>query len=133
MNFKGQYLTHDEYQDLGGLLKEVPFNLLEYDARKMIDERTFGRLINIATKEIPFDVKVCIYEMIEVKEGYQSLKTQNKAIASESTDGYNVTYRKQETSDIEAENKELMNIIESNLSNVVINNIPVLYLGVDQC
>jgi hypothetical protein len=133
MNFKGQYLTHDEYQDLGGLLEEVPFNLLEYDARKMIDERTSGRLINIEKKEILFDVKVCIYKMIEVKENYQSLKTQNKDIASENTDGYSISYKKLEKADLEAENKELMDIIESYLSNVLINGIPILYLGVDKC
>lgn len=131
MNFKGQYLIHDEYVDLGGTLKEVPFNLLEYDVRKMIDERTFGRLININRKELPQDVKVCVFKMIEIKEKYQSLKSQNKAIVSENIDGYSVTYRKQEESDIKAENRELQDVMKSYLSNVIINNIPILYLGVE--
>ena len=130
MNFKGQYLIHDEYLDLGGTLKEVPFNLLEYDVRKMIDERTFGRLIGINWKELPQDVRFCVFKMVEIKERYQTLKSQNKAVASESTDGYSVSYRKQETSDIEAENKELKNVMESYLANVKIDKVPVLYLGV---
>lgn len=71
--------------------------------------------------------------MIEVKENYQSLKTQNKDIASENTDGYSISYKKLEKADLEAENKELMDIIESYLSNVLINGIPILYLGVDKC
>ena len=45
MEFKGQYLTYQEYKALGGTLDEMPFNLLEFNARKKIDERTFGRLI----------------------------------------------------------------------------------------
>lgn len=130
MNFKGQYLNYDEYLDLGGTLKEVPFNLLEYEVRKLIDEKTFGRLIGINRKELPQEVKLCVFRMVEIKEKYQTLKSQNKAIASESTDGYSVTYRKQETSDIEIENKELKDIIRSYLINVIINDVPIIYLGV---
>lgn len=128
MNFKGQYLTYSEYKILKGTLEEVPFNLLEYDVRKMIDERTFGRLIGI--KNIPYEVKMCTFKMLEIKEKYQTLKTQNKTIASENTDGYSVTYRKLEKADIEVENKELQDIIKSYLANVKIDNVPILYLGV---
>ena len=46
MEFKGQYLTYEEYLSLGGTLDQTPFNLLEYNARKKIDERTFGRLVD---------------------------------------------------------------------------------------
>lgn len=129
MEFKGQYLTYDEYSDLDGTLDKVPFDLLEYNARKMIDERTFGRLMNV--KEIPIDVKMCIFNMIEIKNRYLSLKSQNKAIASENTDGYSISYRKQEVSDIEAENKELSDVMKNYLANVVVNDVPILYLGVE--
>ena len=44
MEFKNQYLTYLEYKNLGGTLGEMPFNLLEFKARKIIDERTLGRL-----------------------------------------------------------------------------------------
>ena len=33
MEFKGQYLTYQEFKALGGTLDEMPFNLLEYNAR----------------------------------------------------------------------------------------------------
>ena len=29
MEFKGQYLTYNEYKSLGGNLNQTPFNLLE--------------------------------------------------------------------------------------------------------
>ena len=132
MDFKGQYLNYTEYKELGGtLVDQVPFNLLEYDVRKMIDKRTKGRLIN--EKTIPFDVKMCVFEMIETSNKYKPLETQNKTIASENTDGYSISYRKLETSDVETKTRELESIMRSYLSNVVVNNTPVLYLGVDKC
>lgn len=131
MEFKGQYLLYSEYKALGGTLTEVPFNLLEYDVRKMIDERTLDRLKGYGSEL--YDVKLCTFKMVGIKEKYQTLKAQNKAVASENIDGYSVTYRKQEMSDIEVENKELMDIMESYLANVIVNGIPVLYLGVGLC
>ena len=66
MTFEGQYLEYTEYKNLGGTLKETPFNLLEYNARKRIDEKTFGRLINLTN--IPQEVKLCVFELINVLE-----------------------------------------------------------------
>ena len=131
MEFKGQYLIHDDYKALGGTLDLVPFNLLEYDVRKIIDERTQSRLVGI--ENVPDDVKMCVFKMLEIKNRYQALKTQDKTIASESTDGYSTTYRKQEESDIEMENKELNEVMESYLTNVIVNGVPVLWLGVGKC
>ena len=38
MTFEGQYLTYAEYTELGGsAIGEMPFNLLEFEARKKID------------------------------------------------------------------------------------------------
>ena len=59
MEFKGQYLTYQEFKALGGTLDEMPFNLLEYNARKKIDERTFGRLVDKGQEYK--EVKLCIY------------------------------------------------------------------------
>ena len=131
MDFKGQYLQHEEYKALGGTLDLVPFNLLEYDVRKIIDKRTQRRLVGI--ENIPEDVKMCVFKMLKVKQRYQALKTQDKTIASENTDGYSVSYRKQEKSDIEMENKELNEVMESYLTNVIVNGVPVLWLGVGKC
>ena len=129
MEFKGQYLTYQEYLALGGTLDEMPFNLLEYNARKKIDERTFGRLVDKGQEYQ--DVKLCVYDMITTLNSYSSYDTQNKAISSESTDGYSVSYGTPQKSITEAKNSELEDIMNSYLANIVIDNIPVLYRGAD--
>ena len=129
MEFKGQYLTYQEYLALGGTLDEMPFNLLEYNARKKIDERTFGRLVD---REQEYqDVKLCVYDMITTLNSYSSYDTQNKAISSESTDGYSISYGTPQKSITEAKDSELEDIMNSYLANIVIDNVPVLYRGAD--
>ena len=128
MSFEGQYLEYNEYKNLGGTLDQAPFNLLEYNARKKIDERTFGRLIDVET--IPQEVKLCIYELINVLESYSDYASENKGISSENTDGYSISYQTPQKSIIEAKNSELDDIINTYLSNTIIDNIPVLYRGV---
>ena len=129
MEFKGQYLTYQEYLALGGTLDEMPFNLLEYNARMEIDKRTFGRLVDKGQDYQ--DVKLCVYNMITTLNSYSSYDTQNKAISSESTDGYSISYGTPQKSITEAKNSELEDIINSYLANVVIDNVPVLYRGAD--
>ena len=129
MEFKGQYLTYQEYLALGGTLDEMPFNLLEYNARKKIDERTFERLVDKGQEYQ--DVKLCIYDMITTLNSYSSYDTQNKAISSESTDGYSISYGTPQKSITEAKNSELEDIMNSYLANIVIDNVPVLYRGAD--
>ena len=129
MEFKGQYLTYQEYQLLGGTLEEMPFNLLEFDARKRIDKRTFGRLVD---REQEYqDVKLCVYDMITTLNSYSSYDTQNKAISSESTDGYSISYGTPQKSITEAKNSELEDIIDTYLSNLIVDDVPVLYRGAD--
>ena len=129
MEFKGQYLTYQEYLALGGTLDEMPFNLLEYNARKKIDERTFGRLVDKGQEYQ--DVKLCVFNMITILNSYSSYDTQNKAISSESTDGYSISYGTPQKSVTEAKNSELEDIMNSYLANIVIDNVPVLYRGAD--
>ena len=129
MEFKGQYLTYQEYLALGGTLDEMPFNLLEYNARKKIDERTFGRLVDKGQEYK--EVKLCVYNMIITLNSYSSYDTQNKAISSESTDGYSISYGTPQKSVVEAKNGELEDIMNSYLANIVIDNVPVLYRGAD--
>lgn len=129
MEFKGQYLTYQEYLALGGTLDEMPFKLLEYNARKKIDERTFGRLVDKGQEYQ--EVKLCVYNMITTLNSYSSYDTQNKAISSESTDGYSISYGTPQKSTTEAKNSELEDVINSYLANVVIDNVPVLYRGAD--
>lgn len=129
MEFKGQYLTYQEYLALGGTLDEMPFNLLEFNARKKIDERTFGRLVDKGQEYK--EVKLCIYNMIITLNSYSSYDTQNKAISSESTDGYSVSYGTPQKSTTEAKNSELESIIDTYLSNLILDDVPVLYRGAD--
>ena len=129
MEFKGQYLTYQEYLALGGTLEEMPFNLLEFNARKKIDERTFGRLADKGQEYK--EVKLCIYNMITTLNSYSSYDTQNKAISSENTDGYSISYGTPQKSVTEAKNSELEDVIDAYLSNLIVDDVPVLYRGAD--
>ena len=129
MEFKGQYLTYQEYQLLGGTLEEMPFNLLEFNARKKIDERTFRKLVD--KRQEYKEVKLCIYNMIITLNSYSSYDTQNKAISSESTDGYSISYGTPQKSITEAKNSELEDVIDTYLSNLIVDDVPVLYRGAD--
>ena len=129
MEFEGQYLTYQEYKALGGTLDEMPFNLLEFNARKKIDERTFGRLINKGQEYK--EVKLCVYNMITTLNSYSSYDTQNKAISSESTDGYSISYGTPQKSTTEAKNSELEDVIDTYLSNLIVDDVRVLYRGAD--
>ena len=129
MEFKEQYLTYQEYLALDGTLDEMPFNLLEFDARKRIDKRTFGRLVDKGQEYQ--EVKLCVYNMITILNSYSSYDTQNKAISSESIDGYSISYGTPQKSTTEAKNSELENVMNSYLANVIIDNVPVLYRGAD--
>lgn len=129
MEFEGQYLTYQEYKTLGGTLDEMPFNLLEFNARMKIDERTFGRLVDKGQKYQ--EVKLCVYNMITTLNSYSSYDTQNKAISSESTDGYSISYGTPQKSTTEAKNSELEDVIDTYLSNLIVNDVFVLYRGAD--
>ena len=129
MEFEGQYLTYQEYLALGGTLDEMPFNLLEFNARKKIDERTFGRLADKGQEYK--EVKLCVYNMITTLNSYSSYDTQNKAISSESTDGYSISYGTPQKSTTEAKNSELEDVIDTYLSNLIVDDVSVLYRGAD--
>ena len=129
MEFEGQYLTYQEFKALGGTLDEMPFNLLEYNARMKINERTFGRLVDKGQEYQ--EVKLCVYNMITTLNSYSSYDTQNKAISSESTDGYSISYGTPQKSTTEAKNSELEDIIDTYLSNLIVNDVSVLYRGAD--
>jgi hypothetical protein len=131
MTFEGQYLTYAEYQSLGGsAIGEMPFNLLEFEARNQIDLRTHNRLVNETT--IPQKVKICDFHLIEKIKGYiDATNSIGGNIASENTDGYLVSYI---TADkikdlIVSKNAELEDIIMSDLYGVVVNNEHIIYNG----
>lgn len=122
MEFEGQYLTYDEYKALGGLLDQTPFNLLEFEARKEVDKYTFNRLVNLKTQNQ--EVKLCIYALIEQ---INSNKANLNGVASESTDGYSISYTSQNNSEI---SQKTRNIIETYLINCKLSDgTPYLYRG----
>lgn len=132
MEFNGQYLTYEEYKALGGTLDLTPFNLLEYEARRKIDIRTQNRLVG---QDIPQEVKLCEYAMINSISNYLSTTSNvaNKSnVASESTDGYSVSYltSAQISEVVKSKNAELEDIIRSYLLGVIVNDEHILYVGV---
>lgn len=131
--FEGQYLTYEEYQELEGTLDETSFNLLEFASRKEIDKNTQCRLKNIDSADIPNEVKLCIYNMINCINKYN--ETTEKAggnIESENIDGYSVKYVtiSQVNEIIKNKEVELQDIINSQLFGVIVNGEHLLYLGV---
>ena len=64
-------------------------------------------------------------------QGYESDTIRNKAISSESIDGYSVTYGKATTDSIKAMESEIKSIIQTYLSQCKLeDNTPYLYRGV---
>ena len=121
MNFGVQYLTYEEYLELGGDLNIMPFNLIEYECRKDIDDHTYGRLKNF--EEQPMDVKLCLYALINEKIEYNT--TRGKS--SESVGSYSVTYDKPDTTE---EKQKKARIIEKYLGECKLEDgTPYLYKG----
>ena len=134
MTFEGQYLTKQEYLDLGGsAIEDMPFNLLEFEARRRIDNETFNRLVG--GNDIPQEVKICEYELINTIKGYigdNNTNATNGNVASESTDGYSISYiTSDKISDVvKSRETELTNIIRTYLLGIIYNNEHLLYCGV---
>ena len=129
MEFNNQYLTYEEYKSLGGTLGEMPFNILELKARQVINERTQNRLKNI--EEMPQEVKICVYDLINTMNKYNlSNNSTSSNVSSENTDGYSVTY-KSGTELTEEQKKQYDDVMETDLYGVIVDNTPILYLGVN--
>ena len=130
MTIEGQYLTYAEFQALGGsAIGETPFKILEFEARKEIDKYTYGRLKNLSSQTN--EVKLCDYNLINTLQGYDADKTRNKAISSESTDGYSVSYGNGGKDSMVAKESEVKNIIYTYLCECKLDDgTPYLYRGV---
>ena len=129
MEFNNQYLTYEDYKSLGGTLDEMPFNILELKARQIINERTQNRLKNV--EKIPQEVKICVYDLIQIINKYNNSKNSTSSnISSENTDGYSVTY-KSGTELTEEQKKQYDDVMETDLYGVIVDNTPILYLGVN--
>ena len=134
MTFEGQYLTYAEYQTLGGsAIGDMPFNLLEFEARRQIDIRTFNRLKD--SEGIPQEVKLCEYALINGLQDFAnntSNVSSNGNVASENTDGYSISYI---TADkiseiVKSKQNEIDDIIRTYLLGVIVNGEHIMYCGV---
>ena len=85
MEISGQYLTFAEYKVLGGTLNQMPFELLEFNARQIVDKYTFGRLKDLETQNK--EVKVCVFNLIGKIDSFNQIIVQYKGGASETIDG----------------------------------------------
>lgn len=128
MEFSEGYLTYEEYKALGGTLDLMPFNILEFEARRKIDNKTQNRLKNI--ENIPQEVKLCEYELINRLYGYASQESGN--VTSESTDGYSVSYVTVADLDkvVVSRNTEINDTIDTYLYGVIVNGEHLLYCGI---
>ena len=121
--FNNQYLIWEEYRNLGGSLELVPFNPLEFRARKIIDNLTLGRLINLENQVN--EVKMCVFELINEL----NLSNENGSKSSESVGSYSVSYS---SPNVEEEKTTIKNIVEQHLSGCKLDDgTPYMYLGVD--
>ena len=127
MEFDGQYLTYSEYQSLGGTLEEMPFNLLEFKARKEIDKYTFGRLEEIGNGYN--EVKLCVNDIIGILDLYQKYDNQDKRVSSVNTDGYVESYNLDISGMEKSKDDKIKNIIYNYLSNLYLDDTPILYRG----
>lgn len=123
------YLIHSEYTQYGGTASKEEFTMLEFRARKRIDQLTSCRVQNM--KAVPKDVKLCMTSIIEIdrKVGLEA-QVNNPVVTSFNTDGYSETYGKA-LSVADAE-KSMSATIRSMLWGVKDDNgVPLLYRGVD--
>ena len=131
MEFSGQYLTYIEYKALGGTLLEMPFNLLEFEARQNVDKYTFGRLKELENQNQ--EVKLCIFKLIGMLDSYSKQESQNKGVASENTDGYSVSYITPQTTITEAKSMEIKGIVKEYLVDCKLEDgTPYMYCGAEK-
>ena len=134
MTFEGQYLTYAEYQALGGsAIGEMPFNLLEFEARRQIDIRTQSRLKD--SENIPQEAKLCDNKLINsiMKYAENKIKAESNDKKSENTDGYSVS---KITPDmikdiVESHQSDIDDIIRTYLLGIVYNGEHLMYYGVN--
>ena len=113
MEISGQYLTFAEYKGLGGTLNQMPFELLEFNARQIVDKYTFGRLKDLETQNK--EVKLCVFNLIGKIDSFNQIIEQNKGVSSENIDGYSVTYSGIDKAKLEAENIGLGDVVRTYL------------------
>ena len=105
------------------------------ESRRQIDIRTQNRLKGIDSGNIPQEAKLCIFHLIGTIDNYaNNINDSGNNIASETTDGYSVTYinATQIKDIIQSKSAEINDIIRTYFLEVVYNGEHLMYLGVDK-
>ena len=92
-----QYLTYEEYLDLGGTLGEAAFPAAELKARKRIDAATHGRAQRMAERRapepMPEEIRVAMAEIIAADSAFGAAALAvDPPVAGFATDGYSESY-----------------------------------------
>lgn len=87
-----QYLTYEEYRNMGGEKTEEAFLSTERKTRAVVDYRTFRRLSGETA--IPQEVKNCMFQLIQLDEQEDAAFRGDGggAVASQSNDGVSISY-----------------------------------------
>lgn len=123
------YLTYAEYKVMGGQQSESAYTRLEWKARMLIDEYTFGRLreeetIPEAVKRLDFELVGMLGNMDLSGEGYAGV------VDSESNDGYSIKMAAGTVLTAAETMIQMGNLIETYLANEkTAAGVPLLYCG----
>lgn len=121
------YLTYEEYVNMGGICDETAFNRNIDRSCSTIDSATFNRIRAMA--EVPQRVKVCCRDLVEYYATNAS--TSEKGVASRSQSAgavsESISYITKTSDDVKC---DIYNITTDYLSSLVDDNgIPLLYWG----
>jgi hypothetical protein len=120
-----QYLTYEEYVEIGGVLEVTAFNRNIDRICGVIDNATYGRFEQMT--EIPRQVKACCRELVEYLSDNATSKTITSKSQSAGGVSESVSYANKTADDVE---NEIANIIFDYLGSVKTDNgTPLLYRG----
>lgn len=120
-----QYLTYEEYAEIGGTLDLTAFKRNIDRACAFLDLHTFSRLNNV---KISSKVKACVRDLVEYRasnnEAEKSISSTNQSAGSVSE---SVSYAVKSMDEI---NAEMLNIVYEYLANEIDNcGTPLMYRG----
>ena len=121
-----QYLTYEEYQEIGGTLDLTAFNRNIDRACGVVDTETRNRVENM--KEMPRQVKACCRDLTEYLHNNSTLA---KSVSSKSQSAGGVSER-ESYSEKTAEDMfgDIMNILYDYLGSLTDDNgTPLMYRG----
>ena len=123
------YLTYAEYTAMGGTISQAAYNRLEFKARKIIDQYTYGRLMALETQSE--SVKTAMFELVGLVQKSDVTSTDSKQISSESVGDVSTSYAAVTIASFEQLKAESLDVIGSYLSEEKLEDgTPLLYMGV---